>query len=816
MGKTAFDTLLGNGIVILDGATGTNLQRAGMPVGVCPELWIMEHPDVLMNLQRQFVAMGTQIVYAPTFTGNRIKLGEYGLADRLEEINHTLIDISKKAVGPDVLVAGDMTMTGEQLYPLGDMSFDDLVDVYKEQAKALYEGGCDLFVVETMMSLQETRAAVLAIRGVSNLPIMATLTFEKDGRTLYGTPPEAAVVVLQELGVSAIGLNCSTGPADMVSLIDRMYAYATVPLIAKPNAGLPEIEDGKTVYKMTPAEFAKDAAILVEHGAHIVGGCCGTTPEHIKALTDAVTVMTPLPTKKEKKRVLASERAVVDISLDGPLQIIGERINPTGKKTLQEELRAGKMDQVLTFARQQDEDGAVILDVNMGTNGIDEKDMMLRAIDENTTAVSLPLCIDSSYPEVIEAALKRYPGRALINSISLESSKCDYLLDVAKRYGAMFIALPVSDKGLPKKLEEKHENIHAILQKAFHKGFVKEDIIVDGLVGAVGALPEAGLDCFSTFRHCHDDLGLATVCGLSNISFGMPNRKFLNAAFLAMAIGSGLTLAIANPSQDLLMNIGASANVLMNFSGSSDKYIQRMDQYDKKEARLSGEEKPRARIEQKTLTSDEVDESLAANPVYEAVLHGDKTNIIAFAEKELQGGKKAEDIIDGLLIPAITRVGDLYDQQRYFLPQLISGANAMETAIAYLEPKIEKSSDNAVLPTIVVATVEGDVHDIGKNLVALMLRNYGYTVIDLGKDVPAADIIEKALEVHAAVVGLSALMTTTMMHMKDVIAEAAKRLYTGKIIIGGAAVTSSFADEIGADGYSKDAADCVRLVKSLL
>lgn len=810
-----FDNVLQRGVVLLDGATGTNLQRAGMPVGVCPELWIIEHPDVLTALQQQFVAAGSQIVYAPTFTGNRIKLEEYGLQDRLVEINQSLVAISKKAVGPDVLVAGDMTMTGAQLYPLGDMMFDDLVQVYREQAKALYEGGCDLFVVETMMSLQETRAAVLAIRDVCDLPIMATLTFEKDGRTLYGTPPEVAVVVLQELGVSAIGLNCSTGPCDMVPLVDRMYEYATVPLIAKPNAGLPEIEEGKTVYKTTPEEFAKDATILVEHGAHIVGGCCGTTPDHIRALKEAVSSMTPRPIQKEKKRVLASERMVVDISLDGPLQIIGERINPTGKKKLQEELRAGKLDQVLTFARQQEADGAVILDVNMGTNGIDEKEMMLSAIDEITATTSLPLCIDSSYPDVIEAALTRYPGRALINSISLESSKCEYLLEVAKRYGAMFIALPLSDNGLPKTLEEKHENLHALLRKAYEKGFSKEDIIVDGLVGAVGALPNAGLDCFSTFRHCHDELGLATVCGLSNISFGMPNRKFLNAAFLAMAIHSGLTLAIANPSQDLLMNVGAAANLLMNYGGSSAAYITRMESYDEKESMRSVGE-PSVTQTQKKVVSDVGKSPVSTNPVYEAVLHGDKTNIVALAEKELQGGRKAEAIIDELLIPAITRVGELYDEQRYFLPQLISGANAMEKAIAYLEPKIEKSPESVALPTIVVATVEGDVHDIGKNLVALMLRNYGYTVIDLGKDVPAQQIIHTALEKNAAVVGLSALMTTTMMHMKDVIAEGEKQMYTGKIIIGGAAVTPSFADEIGADGYSKDAADCVRLVKALL
>ncbi|OUO47639.1 homocysteine S-methyltransferase family protein [Megasphaera sp. An286] len=817
MTREEFRRLLEQGIVVLDGATGTNLQQAGMPVGVCPEQWILEHKEALLDLQRRFVEAGTQILYAPTFTGNRLKLAEYGLEDKLTQINGELVALCKEAAQGKGYVAGDMTMTGQQLYPMGELTFDELVSIYKEQAKALYDGGVDLFIVETMMSLQETRACVLAIKEICDLPIMASLTFEKDGRTLYGTPPEAAVVVLQSLGVDAVGVNCSTGPEDMAAMIRTMYDYADIPLLAKPNAGLPELEDGRTVYRMTPEEFGRDGKLLVEAGARIVGGCCGTTPEHIKALSGAVRDMPPRPIRAVRRRVLASERQVTEISLSGPFQIIGERINPTGKKALQAELRQGKLSLVRQMAREQEQNGAAILDVNMGTNGIDEKAMMVKAIYEITAVSGLPLSIDSSYPEVIEAALRIYPGRALINSISFEREKIDKLLPIAKKYGAMFIALPLSDEGIPATLEEKHAVLDSLLAEAYAQGFTKEDIVVDGLVATVGAAPTAALDCLATFVHCKHGLALPTVCGLSNISFGLPGRAYVNMTFLAMAIASGLTMAIANPSQDMLMNVAAASNMLMNKEGGDMAYIKRMQYFTAKEEERKRQEAETAQRSQATggqaaiLSSDKA----AADPVYQAVLDGERDAAVRYAEEAVARGMSPEQVIDELLIPAINRVGELYNQQVYFLPQLIASASAMERAIALLEPLIERKGQKESA-TVVIATVEGDVHDIGKNLVGLMLRNYGYRVVDLGKDVPASAIVAAALEEKASIIGLSALMTTTMMRMKDVIAEAAAKGYGGKIIIGGAAVTASFSDEIGADGYSKDAADCVKLVSDLL
>ena len=539
---------------------------------------ILENSEVLIDLQKRYVEAGTDILFAPTFTASRIKLKEYGLEDHLEEMNRKLVALSKEAAkGTNALVAGDLTMTGEQLYPLGDLMFEDLVDVYKEQAKIIAEAGADLFVVETMMSLQECRAAVLAIREVCDLPVMVSLTYNEDGRTLYGTDPVTAVVVMQSLGADAVGMNCSTGPEAMLEPIAKMAEYATIPLLAKPNAGMPELIDGQTVFNVEPEEFAEVGKKLVEEGAAIIGGCCGTTPEHIRALKEAVKgipVKAPLQTKR---RMLTSERKSVEITLDGRFMVIGERINPTGKKKLQAELKEGSLNLVRTMALEQEENGASILDINMGMNGIDEKEMMLRTIYEVTSTVDCPLCIDSSHVDIIEAALRIYPGRALINSISLEKEKFEKLLPIAKKYGAMFILLPLSDEGLPKDSAEKHGIIRTIMDEAVRIGMAKEDIIVDGLVATIGANPNAALECFETFSYCKNELELPTACGLSNISFGLPERTYVNTAFLTMAIANGLTMAIANPSQELLMNAAFASDMLLNKKESDIRYIERMN-----------------------------------------------------------------------------------------------------------------------------------------------------------------------------------------------------------------------------------------------
>lgn len=831
------DFVINKGIVLLDGATGSNLMSRGMPGGVCPEEWITEHPDVLTGLQKEYVSAGTDILYAPTFTANRIKLAEYGLEGNIRELNLALVEASRRAAGKETRIAGDLTMTGEQLAPIGRMDFEELVTVYREQIGYLVEAGVDLLVVETMMSLQECRAALIAAKETCPaLPVMVTMTFEKDGRSLYGTDAATAAVVLESLGADAVGANCSTGPDAMADIIRRMASVTRIPIIAKPNAGLPSLDSlGKTVYDMDAPSFGREMEAVYAAGAVILGGCCGTTPAHIGRLAEAVKGKKPadVPRRPDGIRYLTSERKTVSFGLSDPFLVIGERINPTGKKKLQAELREGRFDLTVQFAEEQEEAGAAILDVNMGMSGVEEKALMLHAIDEVTQVTQLPLSLDSSHIDVLEAALRRYPGRALINSISLETEKFEKLIPMAQKYGAMFILLPLSDAGLPGSLQEKKDIIEKIWERAASFGLTKEDIVVDGLVTTVGANPEAAKETLETIRYCRQN-DFATVVGLSNISFGLPERIQINSAFLTMAIQSGLTMAIANPSQQQLMAAAFSTDLLLNKEGAAERYIAFANTYaaraEAAAAKTAATTVPVVRAARPSEPSGEkafgTGNAAAAGAssvpaglggeLYEAVLKGNRNGIAALTEKALESGLEAGAILNDCLMPAINRVGELFDCGRYFLPQLISGAEAMKLSIGVLEPYLLQDENREKLPVVVLATVKGDIHDIGKNLVALMMKNYGFQVIDLGKDVPAEDIIRTAKENNAALIGLSALMTTTMQEMKHVILLAKEAGLTAKIIIGGAVITQEYADEIHADGYSKDAADAVRLAKRLL
>ena len=795
----------------LDGATGSYLISRGMPSGVCPEKWILANRDILIQMQKDYIKAGSNIIYAPTFTSNRIKLQEYGLQDKLKEINEQLVSISKEAASGKAFVAGDLTMTGVQLAPIGPMQFEELVTIYKEQVSCQVNAGVDLLIIETMMSLQEARAALIACKEICDLPVMVTMTFEADGRSLYGTDAKTAAVVLTSLGAAAIGANCSTGPDKMVEVIRDMASVTNIPIIAKPNAGLPSLdENGITIYDMDKDTFAKEMISLVEAGASILGGCCGTSPAYIKKLHENTHLMPVRKTKEINKRLLTSERNTLEFSLEDHFIIVGERINPTGKKKLQAELKEGIFDLVTEFAEQQELSGAQILDINMGMNGIEEKEMMLKAIEQVSMVTSLPLSIDSSHVDVIEAALRKYPGRALINSISLEKNKIENLLPIAKKYGAMFILLPLSDQGLPKDLEEKKCIIDMVLSRALELGMKKEDIVVDGLVATVGANKNAAIETLETIRFCKEK-GLATICGLSNISFGLPERSYINSAFLTMAIGAGLTMAIANPNQQLLVSSAYAADLLLHKEESDIRYIERMNRYKDKEEKESGTAFMTSSSQISKLSGSSVLEKL-----YEAVLKGNQKKIIEITIEAIEQGKEPQKILNEILLPAINEVGDLFDQGKYFLPQLIASAEAMKLSIEYLEPILAESKEGKKMPTIVIATVEGDIHDIGKNLVALMLKNHGFQVIDLGKDVTKETIIAAAIENNAKIIALSALMTTTMKEMKRVITYARQKGVDAKIIIGGAVITQSYADEIGADGYSKDAADAVNLTKSIL
>lgn len=822
MTKKEFASMAENSIIYLDGATGSNLIKSGMPSGVCPEQWILENRDVLLSLQKEYVDAGSNILYAPTFSGNRVKLAEYGLEDKMETILKELVSLSKEAADGRAYVAGDITMTGVQLKPVGTMDLETLISIYKEQIRIMEQAGADLLVVETMLSLQETRAALIAAKEVSELPVLATMTFEEDGRTLFGTDAVTAAVVMQSLGADAVGINCSTGPDKMLPLIRDMKKVLTVPVIAKPNAGLPAVdENGNTYYDMDESAFVKHMEALKDAGADILGGCCGTTPEYIRLMKKTIGTekeQSHVSGQKDIRRFVTSERKTVSFSLNDPFIVIGERINPTGKKKLQEELKAGSLEMVKKFAEEQDAAGAGILDVNMGMGGINEKEMMLDALQEISTVTDLPVSIDSSHIDVLEAALRNYPGRALVNSVSYESGKFEKLLPIVAKYGAMFILLPLSDSGLPKNLEEKKEIIHKIYERAIALGMKKEDIVVDGLVTTVGANKKAALETLETISYCKN-LGLATVCGLSNISFGMPERSYVNAAFLSMAIQSGLTMAIANPSQELLMCSELASDLLLNRENADIRYIEYAGMVkERRELSSQAEQKTKkiSFLDLKKKKEGSDPESGGGELLRQAVLKGNRKEVVGITQKALDEGCPAGDLLNNILLPAINQVGDYFEQGKYFLPQLIASAETMKQAIEVLEPFLAEQKTEEEMPVIVIATVKGDIHDIGKNLVALMLKNYGFRVIDLGKDVSKEVIVETAKKYDASIIALSALMTTTMKQMKEVIEYAKEQKLSAKVIVGGAVITQDYADEIGASGYSKDAADAVKLAKRLL
>lgn len=811
MKSEEFIELAKSKFIYMDGATGSNLMKAGMPADVCPEGWIITHPEPFLELQKAYVKSGSDIVLAPTFGLNRLKLKNYGMEDKVCEMNHILVALSRKAVeGSKTLVAGDLSMTGKQLKPYGNLDFEELVSVYKEQVVALCDAGVDLIVIETMTSLQEARAALLAVREVStSIPVICSISYEENGLTMYGSSPEVVAVTLTSLGASCIGVNCSLGPKALSSIVRKLRTHTNLPIMAKPNAGLPRLnEQNETVYSLSPESFAEEMLDLCEAGATLLGGCCGTTPEHIEALYSKTKNLCIKPYEESVSCFLASERSVLSLEEGKRFYLVGERINPTGKKALQAELREGKLNLVLNYAYEQEENKADILDINMGLGDIDEDAMMQRVISEVNMQSALPLSIDSSSPAVIEHALRTYPGRALVNSVSFEKNKFENLLPIVAKYGAMFILLPLSDEGLPKSLKEKKEIIDTIVQKALSLGMKKEDIIVDALVNTVAARKTGALEALETIEYCKEN-GLKTICGLSNISFGLPNRSAVNAAFLTMAIEKGLTMAIANPNQRILTDAMMASDLLLNRSDADVRYIDYCNDMPEQKAETVSAPKKTPGTEVNFEGPSELEE------IFRAVLKGKKESAEELSGQYARDEQTAQDVLNKALLPAISEVGKLFEKGVYFLPQLIASAEAMEKSIAILT-KYLKNENQKPQGTVVIATVKGDIHDIGKNLVIMMLRNNGFEVIDLGKDVETETIVDKAIEHDADIIALSALMTTTMVRMPEVIAEAQKKSCRARIIVGGAVVTEEYAERIKADGYSKDAADCVTLCKKLL
>ncbi|MCX7698556.1 MAG: homocysteine S-methyltransferase family protein [Candidatus Goldbacteria bacterium] len=793
MDRKKFKKLIENEkVILLDGSSGVALQKSGMPKGVCPEKWAIDNLHHLIKLQQDYINAGSKIIYTFTFGANRIKLSEFNLEKKVISINKNLAKISKNIAGNKILIAGDIGPTGKFPQPTGDIDFNECVEIFKEQVKGLLAGGVDLFVIETMIDIQEARAALIACKELCDLPVIVSVTFDKNKRTLTGTTPEAAIVTLQALGADVVGVNCSTGPKEIIEVIKAMKPYAKVPLIAKPNAGIPRLLNNQTIFDMSASEFASYTESLIKAGANLIGGCCGTTPEYISLMRRNI-VKPKIKLKKEMPSAVSSYQKIIETGKR--FILVGERINPTGKKNLQEELKKGLTNEIRNLALEQVEKGAAILDVNVGMPGINEKETMKKVVNLLSTAVDIPICVDSSSPEVIEQALRIYPGRVLINSISGESKKLKKLLPIASKYGAMFILLPLDDKGVPETAVHRQKIIKKVLKQAIKFGFTKNDIIIDGLVMTVSSKPNAPKETLKLIKWAKKN-GFNSIIGLSNVSFGLPQRQIINSTFLNMAKKLGLNFVIANPSSDFNIINKDAINLLLGKDKNCKNWI-------KKYSIITEDKKIQIK-------------SNKSKTIYDAVLNGEKEIIEELINQTLIKGVKPQNIVDDMLIPAINHVGDLYDKKIYFLPQLIASADTMKKAFSILEPLLLKSNIKKQENNIVLATVKGDIHDIGKNIVALMLKNYGYNVYDLGKDVDSKIIISKAKKLNAKIIGLSALMTTTMIEMKTVIELAKKENLQSKIIIGGAVITESFANEIGADGYAKDAYEAVKLVEKIL
>jgi len=796
-------TMLQSGkILILDGAMGTMLQSSGLPDGTCPERFCLDNPHTLKEIHQAYVDAGADILTTCTFGGNEFKLPPE--IDVLH-FNKTMAEIAVSAsasAGRKVFVAGNVGPTGHFVRPLGQLEPSRLISSFRQQIRGLIQGGIDCILIETQFDLAEARAAVIAAKLECTLPIIVSMTFEQ-GVSLTGSSPEVFVETMQNLGVLAIGTNCSAGPEQMLSIVEQMLKYSDLPIMVEPNAGLPELINGKTVFRLNPENFAEKTAIFAVNGAQILGGCCGTTPKHIRALKDAVCNIESKRCKLASASgtiAITSRSNIVKIGQGQALTLIGELINPTGKKKLTEEFQVGQLGLALKYAEEQIQLGVGLIDVNVGAPLVDESILLPELAIRLIERINIPLSLDSSNMDAIANALPYCPGSALVNSISGEDGRMEILGALCRDYGSPFILLPLRGKKLPVKASERIAIIEDLLAKADAMGIPRRLIMVDVLALAVSSKAEAGAECLETIRWCRQEK-LATTIGLSNVSFGLPARGLLNATYLALALGAGLSSCIANPRDVRLREVFAASNVLLGRDKNAQSFIANYAKWSS---------------DTNNSIQNNIADSVEIKSVEEAVIKGAKEDILALVEKELENGVNPFDLVQEKLIPAITKVGDLYEKKEYFLPQLIRSAETMQEAFKRLKPLLEAQKGKEKEIVIVLATVEGDIHDIGKNIVALLMGNHGFRVIDAGKDVKAEDIVALALKHNAQIIGLSALMTTTMVRMEDTIKIIKEKKLPMRVIIGGAVVTQAFADAIGADAYSPDAVNAVRTAKKLL
>ncbi len=787
-------------VLILDGAMGTMLQERGLAPGASPEGMNLQRPEVVEAVHRAYVVAGADIIETNTFGGNRPKLAHYGLEKRIHEINVAGVEIARRAAGPQTLVAASVGPTGRFLEPVGDAGFDEMVEIYREQIVPLVEAGADLINFETFLDIRELRAAVIAAKEVTDLPLMALMTFDDVGRTVLGTPPEAAAVTLDALGVDVIGSNCGLGIDGIYDILQRMRSVTNLPLLAQANAGLPELRDGVTVFPGTPEEMIAYHQRLIDIGVRVIGGCCGTTPTHIQAMQEALQAFPQDWTPPARRCFLSSRTQVVEVGGNASCAVIGERINPTGKKGYSAELREGKTAYIRREAQEQVAAGADLLDVNCGAPGVDEPLALEQAVFAISGVSGAPLVLDSSSPEALEAGLKAADGKVLINSVSGEEKSLQAILPLAEKYGAAVIGLALDGRGIPETADDRLQVARKILAEALEIGLPREDIIIDCLTLTVSAEQQRSMETLQTLRLVRDELGLATVLGVSNISFGLPRRPVLSASFFTLALDAGLKAAIINPKDERMMDALRAVRVLLGQDLRAESYIAHY-------AQQTALPPVAPNADGQPLT---IREQLA-----KAIIEGDKDAVVSLVEQALSEGLDPMQISNQGLLPGLEEVGKRFGKNQIFLPQVMLSAETMREAFGRLKKEIH-GQGIVSLGKILMATVEGDIHDIGKNIVCTLLENHGFEVIDLGKNVSAATIIEQAQEQQVDAVGLSALMTTTLKQMEITIAALRRTGVKVFTMVGGAVVTQDYADEIGADLYAADALEAVAKIKQLL
>ncbi len=795
--------------LVFDGAMGTMLQRLGLKPGGCPDELVLKSSEMILKVHRAYRDAGADIITTNTFGANAVKLREYGLEGKLRDINRKAALLARQAAGSDGLVAGDMGPTGAFIEPVGDLSFDEAFQIFSEQADALKEGGADLALIETMMDIREVKAAIMAAKALG-LPVAVTMTFDETMRTVLGTSPEAFAIMAGALRVDCLGANCSLGSEGILKALSAMAAVTDTPLMAQPNAGIPFLKDGETVFPDSPAEMAAFVPAFLEAGVRVMGGCCGTSPEHIYEIGKAFRSGKSAVIAPKRFGALASRTDYTLYGGDEPPIVIGERINPTGKKKFALAIKEGKTTRIRDEARAQTTAGAHALDVNVGVPGVDEVKSMTMAVFAVNDNCRLPLVIDSSHPAAMEAGLKAVDGRALINSISGEKKKLDTILPLAAKYGAAVLGLTLDDSGIPDTAEGRLKVAETILRRALAAGLRSEDVIIDCLAMTVSAVPESALTTLEAIRLVKKELGLATVLGVSNISFGLPARGLINSYFLSMAISAGLDCAIINPRTTAMMDAYYSASVLMNKDTRAERFISyAAERPDTIAAPKEGEKAAKGKHEAVREIKGIKDK------LKYAIIDGDTENITALVEEALGENLTAMEISNDGLICGLNEVGKLFASNRYFLPQVMLSAETMKKAFARLKKEFKDKSGPS-LGRVLLATVEGDIHDIGKNIVATLLENHGFEVIDLGKNVPTERILDEAVKQKVDVVGLSALMTTTVMEMDTIIKKLRERGIKVATIVGGAVVTEDFSKKIGADEYGGDALSAVEKLKELM